>query len=159
MEDEKDKELNGEIKNDDTNNISNEKKEADYCFTKNQTNNNLERFKNLAQSVKTSHKNDSEFNKSSINNSKLVEKKKMLNQLDSIGRKINNINVINNNHAKYEDKKNDSNNNFENSLHEFSKNLVLLSPNKKSINFDKVNLSYLNNNNINELVTGLVSKE
>ena len=152
LRDEKINEFNDDIKDNaminNKNNFSNDMNDAEYCFTKNQTNNNLERFKNLAQSVKSSYKKDSDFNKNSANNSKLFEKKKFLNQIEKT---IN----YNNDQVKYQEKKYDAINNLENSNNEYSKNLVILSPNKKSINFEKVNLSYFNNN---ELVTGLVNK-
>jgi hypothetical protein len=107
-------------------------------FLNNQTNNNLERFKNLAQSVKSIYKKNSEINKCFANNSKLLDKKllvaNMLNKSNSNSKIIKNENF-------------NINNNFEKSLNDYSKNLILLSPIKKNINLDKVNLSFLNNKN------------
>ena len=160
--DEKDRELNNAIKEYNTdncnsnNNSNNIIKNELENFIKNQSNNNFDRFKIKAQGYKSNHKKEFDSNKNSAKNSKIFEIKKSLNLLKSNESKNdnNNIQIYKENNQKSDY----NNNNIENSLYDYSKDLLHLSPSKKSITFDKVNSSYLNDIN-NNMGAGYVKKQ
>lgn len=143
--------LNEKDKEQTINNIMINKAENDIEFyIKNQSNNNLERFKNLTKRVKSGNKKNHEINKTSADSKNLFNNKLLISHKS--------ISNSNNKNLKKEEKKFEYNNNFDNSLNECTKNFVLLSPIRKSINLEKVNL---NNSNYkkyenNELLSGQI---